>query len=159
MLALQKELLYRVMPWVEDETPYCYLRPLAGDFCLSCLGFVMRILFPGPTPNYPALPRDFRRMGSDAFYTTEDLLLYLAGLHGIPTLADRLKRIDNLTLPDNLRGELVELAGLMNSNNDGIDAQRAGTEDTRVLRSSAGKSRSRGLSFSRIKPPRPSKNL
>jgi hypothetical protein len=161
MLALQKELPYRVIPWVEDQTPYCYVKPPDGEMCLSCLGFVVRVLFPGPTPEYPKLPNDFRRMGSDIYYTTEDLLLYLAGLHGVPTLADRLQRIDNLAIPESLREELIALAGLMNTNNVGTGAPGASTANAPAPRSVAGKSRLRGQSISRARQPtpQPNKNL
>ena len=109
MRVLQEELARRVMPWAEDETPYCERGPSGGELCVSCLGFALRILFPGPFPSYPSLPRDFTRANPDAGYTTDDLLLYLAGLHGVPTAEARLQRIDGLTLPPNLREELVRL--------------------------------------------------
>lgn len=109
MRALQKSMLSRIIPLVEDGTPYCYLRPLHGDFCLNCLGFAMRVLFPGPTVVFPTLPADFARKGADAFYTTEDMLLYLAGLHGIATQPARLQRIAQLDIPQNLRDDLLLL--------------------------------------------------
>jgi hypothetical protein len=109
MRTLQKSMLSRIIPLVEDGTPYCYLRPLHGDFCLNCLGFAMRVLFPGPTTNFPTLPDDFSRKGADAFYTTEDMLLYLAGLHGIATQPARLQRIAQLDIPQNLRDDLLLL--------------------------------------------------
>jgi hypothetical protein len=109
MRALQKAMPSRVVPLVEDDTPYCYLRPLRGDFCLNCLGFVMRVLFPGSTANFPALPPDFARKGADDFYTTEDMLLYLGGLHGFTTQAARLQRVAQLDIPQNLRDDLLLL--------------------------------------------------
>jgi hypothetical protein len=110
MHTLQKSMLSRIIPLIEDDTPYCYLRPLKGDFCLNCLGFAMRVLFPGPTAVFPTLPADFARKGADSFYTTEDMLLYMAGMHGIPTAPARLQRVAQLDIPQKLRDDLALLA-------------------------------------------------
>lgn len=109
MRALQRSMLSRVIPLVEDDTPYCYLRPRHGAFCMNCLGFVMRVLFPGPTADFPTLPHDFARRDADAFYTTEDMLLYLAGMHGIATPAARHQRLAQLDIPQKLRDDLLLL--------------------------------------------------
>lgn len=135
MLVLQTELAARIMPWVEDGTPHCDLKGSPGELCVSCLGFVLRILYPGRSPYYPALPSDFKRFGPDAYYTTEDLLLYLAGLHGLPTQEARLKRIDGLALPPGLRDELLRLVNSTDPN-DGVRSADGGAP-----RSTAGKSR------------------
>lgn len=116
MRRLQAELMTRVTLWVEDATPYCNPQGPPGHFCMSCLGFTLRILFPGPTPEYPAVPRDFPRASRDAYYTTEDLLLYLVGLHGLRGQAAQLKRIDELALPESLREEAIRLVNATASN-------------------------------------------
>ena len=158
MLALQKDLLFRVIPWVEDETPYCFLRPLDSEFCMNCLGFVMRVLFPGPSPSFPAVPRDFKRMGHDAFYTSDDLLLYLAGLHGFANEAERLQRLGKLALPDSMREELARLVALMES--DDAPTSVAATNAT-PPRSVVGKIHPRVPAYTRTRQaaPRSSKDL
>ena len=156
MQTLRAELTRRVAQWIDDKTPYCDLRPPAGELCVSCLGFVMRVLFPGPTPVTPALPPDFRRVGPDAYYTTEDLLLYLVGLHGIATREARLKRIDELALPESLRDEAVRLVNATDP-----AAEIAVADSPVPPRSITGRPRSRTQSLSRTRQPapRPSKNL
>jgi hypothetical protein len=109
MLELQKDLWRRVIPWVEDATPYCALTASSGQPCLSCLGLVLRVLYPSRSGGMPALPRDFERSGADPYFTTDDLLLYQAGLHGKHSLAERMARIDTLSLPQILRYDLVQL--------------------------------------------------
>lgn len=109
MRKLQAELTTRVTLWVEDATPYCNAQGPPGYFCTSCLGFALRILFPGPTPEYPLVPRDFPRASRDTYYTTEDLLFYLVGLHGLHGKTAQLKRIDELALPEILRDEAIRL--------------------------------------------------
>lgn len=135
MRVLQTELAARILPWVEDETPHCDLQGSPRELCVSCLGFVLRMLYPGRSPYYPALPSDFKRVGPDAYYTTEDLLIYLAGLHGLPTQEARLKRIDGLALPQDLRDELRRLVNATVPD-DGVRAADAGAP-----RSAPGKSR------------------
>jgi len=110
MLALQSELLGRVIPWVEDATPYCNLTARSNQLCLSCLGFVMRVLYPSRSGVRAALPADFESAGSGMYITTEDLLLYLTGLHGARSREAQLRRIDGLVIPQSLREELVQLA-------------------------------------------------
>ena len=116
MEALQAEIANRVAPWVDDETGYCELKPARGPLCVSCLGFVIRILFPGRTPEYPTLPPDFSRVIRDTMYTTEDLLIYLTGLHTFPSQEARRKRIGELAIPAVLRDELLRLVDAANSN-------------------------------------------
>lgn len=108
MSELQAHLVRRVALWVDGETGYC--DPSSGAACLSCLGFAMHVLFPGPGSAYPRLPDDFRRT-SGPYYTTDDLLLYLAGLQQ-PTHDARARRIAGLQLPDVLRADLLRLSGL-----------------------------------------------
>jgi hypothetical protein len=115
MRVLQKELVNRVIPWIEDGTPYCNPTVQPKYLCASCLGFVLRLLFPGRSPAYPALPADFRSAGVDPYYTTDDLLLYLTGLHALATPEARIKRIEGLALPQHLREELLQLAKSLES--------------------------------------------
>jgi len=144
MLVLREALMRRVIPWVEDGTPYCDLKGPSGELCVSCLGFVLRILFPGRSPDYPALPRDFKRVGPDAYYTTEDLLLYLAGLHGLSTREARLKRIGALTLPQSLREELIRLVDSANPD------ERVGAADGGAPSDLSGKGRPGARPYSKI---------
>jgi len=109
MRALQADLPWRVAPYVEDGTPYCYLRARGDPFCLSCLDFAVRVLFPGYFPEPAVLPREFQRTTHAAAHTTDDLLLYLLGLQALPDRAARLRRIERLRLPENLRADAVSL--------------------------------------------------
>ncbi len=117
MRRLQAQLMTRVTLWVEDATPYCNLQgPPPDQFCISCLGFALRVIFPGPTPAYPLVPRNFPRTSRDVYYTTEDLLLYLTGLHGVRGKAAQLRRIDELALPEKLREEAIRLVNATTPN-------------------------------------------
>lgn len=113
MSRLRAELASRVAPYVENETPYCYTRARDDPFCLSCLDFVARVLFPGHFPKPPTLPHDFERGTHAANHTTDDLLLYLLGLQALQNRAARLRRIEGLMLPDNLREDAVSLVESM----------------------------------------------
>lgn len=137
MLELQKDLWRRVIPWVEDATPYCPLAGSPGQSCLSCLGLVLRVLYPSKTGGMPALPPGFDRSGAAPVYTTDDLLLYQAGLQGKATLAERLARIDTLTLPQNLREDLVDLVQSLEFAE--ADAPKADKSSPRRTRRSASK--------------------
>jgi hypothetical protein len=112
MRTLRRQLEDRVVRWVDSETPYCNSTTRPDHFCLSCLGFALQILFPGRTPAYPALPADFPRTASLSYYTTDDLLLYLTGLHLIPDRTARLARLNELNLPNALREDLLALASV-----------------------------------------------
>lgn len=109
MDTLRRKLWDRVVPWVENPTPYCNPLLPPQELCLSCLGFVLHVLFPGPTPKHPAVPRDFPRTASALFYTTDDLVLYLTGLHEIPDPFARFAHIQKLAVPEYLREELMQL--------------------------------------------------
>jgi hypothetical protein len=114
MDLLRRELANRVQPWIHSAIPYCENDgPHSG--CMSCLGFVLRVLFPGKHGAYPDLPRDFWRAGMAAKYTTKDLLLYLTGMLDIQTREARLRRIAQLKLPHNLRDDVEELVYSMGS--------------------------------------------
>jgi hypothetical protein len=127
MRVLQRELAGRIAPYIDHETPYCYLRSRTDPFCLSCLDFVARVLFPGHFPDFPNLPRDFERTTSSPQYSTEDLLLYFLGLHDLPTRAARFNRLEQLALPENLRADASRLIELMEPDDTAVaaDAGRA----------------------------------
>jgi hypothetical protein len=108
MATLQKELPGRVERWVKAETPYCQHDDGRGH-CVSCLGLVLRVLYPGRNSDYPNLPRALARTGAAPGYTPNDLLLFLAGMHDLPTREARLQRLARLTLPDALREDLETL--------------------------------------------------
>jgi hypothetical protein len=109
MLALQEALAGRVGAWVDKRVPYCELNSSKRDLCMSCLGFVMNILYPGAGPHFPALPADFKGGRIVTQYSTEDLLLYLAGLQGPATKQAKVNHIETLQLPPPLREELLRL--------------------------------------------------
>src|SRR5687767_8879002 len=54
--ALQRELVNRVAWWVNEKTPYCDEELPPNRLCVSCLGFVLRVLYPGSSPALPAMP-------------------------------------------------------------------------------------------------------
>src|SRR5262249_39357759 len=106
-------------------------------------------LVPGRSPAYPALPAEFRNAAPDPYYTTDDLLLYLTGLHALPTPEARIKRVEALTLPPHLREELLHLAVSMEPGGVTFPA------DTVKPQNVSGKSRSRGRSISKSGQQRP----
>lgn len=112
MAALRKALPGRIATWTERNIPYCD-DDGPDSRCMSCLGFVMRVLFPGRTTEYPDVPRDFQRAVAGERYTTHDLLLYLTGMLDLPTRDARMRRIARLQLPDNLRADLSTLVRTM----------------------------------------------
>ncbi len=65
MARLQQDLPGRIAPWLRAPTPYC-IDDGPKRNCMSCLGFVLRALFPGRGSDYPAMPRDFSRSGHPA---------------------------------------------------------------------------------------------
>jgi hypothetical protein len=108
---LQRELPGRVERWVKTGIPYC-LDDAPKQNCMSCLGFVMRALFPG-RDGYPAPPRDFSRTTNPSRYTPNDLLLYLTGMLELPDRNARLQRIQALKLPADLHHDLEKLVYAM----------------------------------------------
>jgi hypothetical protein len=108
MARLGRELAGRVQPWIRAGTPYCE-NDGPDSHCMSCLGFVLRALFPGRGSDYPGLPRDFWRAGTASRYTTRDLLLYLTGMLDLPTREARLQRLARLQLPEALREDVEAL--------------------------------------------------
>lgn len=115
MRVLQQQISARVAPWIDNATPYCNQTAPSDHLCLSCLDFVMRILFPPRSGAFPSLPSDLEGSGAGLYFTTEDLLLYLTGMQGMRSRAARLKRIKALALPENLREDLLELVEAMDS--------------------------------------------
>lgn len=111
MARLQRELPGRIARWVNAGVPYC-LDDAPKQNCMSCLGFVMRVLFPG-RDDYPAPPRSFSRTTNPSRYTPNDLLLYLTGMHDLPDRNTRLQRINTLALPPDLRLDLEKLVYAM----------------------------------------------
>jgi len=112
MVRLQKELPARVERWVKAGIPYC-LDDAPKANCMSCLGLVLRALYPGRADDYPVLPRNFWRAGMGSRFTPDDLLLYLTGMLELPDRNARLQRINQLGLPPDLRLDLEDLVYTM----------------------------------------------
>ena len=110
---LQAGIQRRLKFWIDNATPYCELNGVSREVCVSCFGFAAQILYPGKSRMYANFPRDFPRTGGADYYTTEDLLLYLAGLHALPNAAARQRRMDQLGGPPALREELTRLSALV----------------------------------------------
>jgi len=106
---LARDMPARIAPWIDDGVQHCDLDPPRRTMCVSCLGFVLRVLFPGDFPVRPALPAELMRTRAGERYTTEDLLLYLSGLHRVATREARLDRINELMVPTSLREELIRV--------------------------------------------------
>lgn len=109
MRTLRSSLMHRVTPLVRNRVPYCELNGVAPGLCMSCMGFVSQVLFPGKTPEYANFPRNFTRVDGEYYHTTEDLLLYLTGLHNLRTNAARQRRLDVIGGPPALQEELTRL--------------------------------------------------
>lgn len=122
--VLQRDLERRVAWWVDQKTPYCDEELPPNRLCVSCLGFVLRVLYPGTSPSFPAMPTDFRTVRKN-MYTTEDLLMYLAGVRADAPREARLKRIAELKVPDNMREELVRIATLDSASTSAPQASEA----------------------------------
>jgi len=124
MIALQKDLPGRIKPWLDAKVPYCENDGPRAK-CMSCLGFVLRALFPGRVSDFPVMPADFWRTGYVSRYSTHDLLLYLTGMLALPTRDARLQRIEKLGLPETLRTDLSELVYGMTPTEAGAKAEAA----------------------------------
>ena len=109
MRTLRGSLMHRVTPLVRQQVPYCELNGVTPGLCMSCMGFVSQVLFPGKTPEYANFPRNFTRIDGEHYHTTEDLLLYLTGLHNLRTNAARQRRLDAIGGPPALQEELIRL--------------------------------------------------
>lgn len=133
---LQRTLPERTGWWLDQKSPYCDEERPSNRLCVSCLGFVLRVLYPGASPALPSMPPDFRSARKNV-YTTEDLLLYLAGVRMEGSRDARLKRIASLEVPESLREQLARISG-----NDGPTASATRDEP----RPAVAKSRSTGRS-------------
>jgi hypothetical protein len=119
MRTLQRALASRVQPLVDSKTPFCEERSTSQALCMSCLGFALRVLYPG-AGLLPALPADFKSAHKYA-YSTEDLLMYLAGVALDAPRDARSSRIAALIVPESMREELTRISGEV----DGIQAAAA----------------------------------
>jgi len=106
---LQSGIQQRIKPWLDTPTPYCELNGVTAEVCVSCFGFVAQVLYPGTTRHFARFPRDFPFTVSNEYHTTEDLLLYLTGLHALPDTAARRQRMAALGGPSALQEELARL--------------------------------------------------
>lgn len=106
---LQAGIRQRIRPWLDQATPYCELNGETPEVCVSCFGFVAQILYPGATRHFARFPRDFPLTVSNEYHTTEDLLLFLTGLHALPDAASRQRRMAELGGPPALQEELLRL--------------------------------------------------
>lgn len=109
MRSLRSSLMRRVTPLVKQQVPYCELNGVAPGLCMSCMGFVSQVLFPGRTAEFANFPRNFTRVDGEHYHTTEDLLLYMTGLHALTTDAARKRRLDAIGGPPELQDELARL--------------------------------------------------
>lgn len=115
MRTLRSNLMRRVNPLVRRQVPYCELNGVTAELCMSCMGFVSQILFPGKTPEYANFPANFPRVAHEEYFSTEGLLLYLSGVHLARTEAARDQRIAAIGGPPELTQELKRLAAQMTS--------------------------------------------
>jgi hypothetical protein len=144
MAALQDALPLNVSLLVDDATRYCNDPESRDRFCMSCLGFVLQVLFPGPHPAPPALPRELMRSRGNAYYSTEDLLLYLSGIDQLPTRDARRRRIAQLQIPDTLREDLLELVAAIDPAERVAGTRPAANEGRRTVAASGVKPRVKG---------------
>ncbi len=107
MASLRRELPLRLNRWIKAGLPYC-LDDGPRSNCISCLGFVLRALYPVRN-GYPQIPADFSRTRISKQYTPNDLLLYLSGMLELPDRNARMQRLQRQTLPADLREDLEEL--------------------------------------------------
>ncbi len=109
MRSLRSSLMRRVTPLVKQQVPYCEMNGVAPGLCMSCMGFVSQVLFPGRTPEFANFPSSFSRIDGESYHTTEDLLLYLTGLSNLRTDAARKRRMEAIGGPPELQEELARL--------------------------------------------------
>jgi hypothetical protein len=86
----------------------------------------MRVLFMGATPDHVRAQK--------TIYNTDDLLLYLTGLHGLRDRASRLHRIDELALPADVREDVVRLVTTLDIPGAGNTAANTGKTPARGRR-------------------------
>ena len=112
MRLLQRELAGRVALWVDDKTAFCSEELPPDRACVSCLGFVLRVLYPTRVAHVtalPALPAEFKSARKNV-YTTEDLLLYLTGIEIDQSPATRNRSIEALAVPNAMKQELLRIS-------------------------------------------------
>jgi hypothetical protein len=129
MARLRKTLPARVNAWTRAGIPYCLDDSPQGK-CMSCIGLVLRALFPGKS-GYPEMPRDFWRGSAGNRYTPDDLLLYLTGMLDLPDRNARLQRLSRQALSADLRKDLEKLIysiGTGESNPALAAGNRSGTQ-------------------------------
>ena len=143
MADLQQALPLRVSLLVDDATRYCNDPESRDRFCMSCLGFVLEVLFPGPHPAPPLLPREFMRSRSHAYYSTEDLLLYLSGIDALPTREARYRRIAQMQIPGSLREDLQELVATIDPAERVPSTRMAGNDARRTVAASGVRTRTK----------------
>ena len=137
MRVLQRELAGRVALWVDDNTAFCSEELPPDRPCVSCLGFVLRVLYPARVPHVtalPTLPADFTSARRNV-YTTEDLLFYLTGVGIDQRPAARNRSIEALAVPDAVKKELLRISA-------GIDTEL--TSRAQAQKSIVAKPRSAG---------------
>lgn len=108
MQSLRNDLSRRVAYWVDEETPYCIFRQPGEQLCLNCGDFVARILFPATNSLMVGLPEALTRAVGN-MPTTDDLLIYMLGLHQLPDAKSRLRQLATLNLPESLRLDVMEM--------------------------------------------------
>jgi hypothetical protein len=118
MQTLRKELGSRVAYWIDNETTYCVMRQPGEAFCLNCGDFVALILFPGTTSGWAGLPEDYTQSLGD-MTTTDDLLIYMLGLHELPDAQSRLQRLSRMNLPKSL---FLDVAAMLQPDNAAVAA-------------------------------------
>ncbi len=118
MKILRNELSSRVAFWIDNDTPYCVIRQPGEPFCLNCGDFVARILFPGSIPQLVGLPEEFTRTLGD-MPTSDDLLIYMLGLHNLPDAPSRIRQLVRLNLPESLR---LDVAAMLQPDNAALAA-------------------------------------
>ena len=144
MALLQEALPPRVSGLVDDATRYCNDPESRDRFCMSCLGFVLHVLFPGPHPAPPQLPREFMRSRGNLYYTTEDLLLWITGIDALPTRDARRRDIERMHIPPALREDLLELVAEIDPAERVASARSVGSETRRAVAATSPRPKAKG---------------
>ena len=142
--GLQRDLAERVAWWLDRQTPHCDEERPSNQFCVSCLGFVLRVLHPGTSPAVTSFPPDFKSARRNV-YTTEDLLMYLAGVRIDSPREQRLSQIAALRIPETMRTQLVRIA---------TSDDAAGSASSDLLRPRAARAKQRPVGRSAVQSPK-----